>query len=149
MKDLSSIETLAIPEGVTVQLKSRVVTVEGPRGKLVKAVKHIQMDMQLVSESDIDTPERQSRERQRDVGSFQSVKRQMEMEGDHGTRFYAGYGTHDYTKQQDSAEAVRQSEFSGRIDELRILAVFQAEDTIFCRAGAWRTIFCRKAAWVV
>jgi len=49
MKDLSSIETLAIPEGVDIKLKSRVVTVTGPRGTLVKAVKHIQMDIQIVS----------------------------------------------------------------------------------------------------
>ena len=50
MKDLSSIETLPIPEGVEIKLKSRVVTVTGPRGTLTKAVKHIQMDIQIVSE---------------------------------------------------------------------------------------------------
>lgn len=49
MKDLSSIETLPIPEGVDIKLKSRVVTVTGPRGTLTKAVKHIQMDIQIVS----------------------------------------------------------------------------------------------------
>lgn len=49
MKDLSSIETIVVPKDVTVTLKSRVVTVEGPRGKLTKAVKHIQMDIQVVS----------------------------------------------------------------------------------------------------
>ncbi|KAH8089280.1 putative 60S ribosomal protein l9 [Filobasidium floriforme] len=48
MKDLSSIETLPIPEGVEIKLKSRVVTVTGPRGTLTKAVKHIQMDIQIV-----------------------------------------------------------------------------------------------------
>ncbi|KAK8858934.1 hypothetical protein IAR55_003165 [Kwoniella newhampshirensis] len=47
MKDISSIETLAVPEGVTVALKARTITVEGPRGKLVKNVGHIQMDIQL------------------------------------------------------------------------------------------------------
>jgi len=50
MKDISSVESLTIPEGVTVAVKSRIVTVEGPRGKLVKNVGHVQMDIQLVSE---------------------------------------------------------------------------------------------------
>jgi large subunit ribosomal protein L9e len=49
MKDVSSIETLNVPEGVTVQIKARTISVEGPRGKLVKNVGHIQMDIQLVS----------------------------------------------------------------------------------------------------
>jgi hypothetical protein len=49
MKDISSVESLVIPEGVTVAIKSRIVTVEGPRGKLVKNVGHVQMDIQLVS----------------------------------------------------------------------------------------------------
>ena len=49
MKDISSVESLTIPEGVTVAIKSRIVTVEGPRGKLVKNVGHVQMDIQLVS----------------------------------------------------------------------------------------------------
>jgi large subunit ribosomal protein L9e len=51
MKDISSVESLTIPEGVTVAIKSRIVTVEGPRGKLVKNVGHVQMDIQLVSGS--------------------------------------------------------------------------------------------------
>lgn len=49
MKDLSSVETLTVPEGVEIKIKSRVVSVTGPRGTLTKAVKHIQMDMQIVS----------------------------------------------------------------------------------------------------
>ncbi len=49
MKDVSSTESLVVPDGVTVILKARKVTVEGPRGKLVKSVSHIQMDLQLVS----------------------------------------------------------------------------------------------------
>ena len=36
MRDVYKDEDLAIPEGVTVSIKSRVITVEGPRGKLVK-----------------------------------------------------------------------------------------------------------------
>lgn len=59
MKDISSVESLTIPEGVTVGIKSRIVTVEGPRGKLQKNVGHVQMDIQLVSERFIKTEEKQ------------------------------------------------------------------------------------------
>lgn len=49
MKDISAVESLVVPEGVTVTLKARKITVEGPRGTLTKSVGHIQMDIQLVS----------------------------------------------------------------------------------------------------
>jgi large subunit ribosomal protein L9e len=48
MKDVLSTEEYEIPEGVTVQIKSRLITVEGPRGKLEKNVRHVNMDIQLV-----------------------------------------------------------------------------------------------------
>jgi large subunit ribosomal protein L9e len=51
MKDISSNESLSIPEGVDIKIKSRIVTVTGPRGTLTKAVRHIQMDIQIVSGS--------------------------------------------------------------------------------------------------
>ncbi|KAL2889743.1 60S ribosomal protein L9-B [Ceratocystis lukuohia] len=41
MKYIHSEEILSIPEGVKVNIKSRIVTVEGPRGKLVKDLSHI------------------------------------------------------------------------------------------------------------
>ncbi|KAI1400367.1 60S ribosomal protein L9 [Hypoxylon fuscum] len=41
MRYIHSLETLEIPDGVTVQIKSRNVTVEGPRGKLSKDLSHI------------------------------------------------------------------------------------------------------------
>ncbi|KAF3901381.1 hypothetical protein AA313_de0201232 [Arthrobotrys entomopaga] len=41
MKYIYSSESLTIPEGVTVSIKARVVTVTGPRGKLVRDFKHI------------------------------------------------------------------------------------------------------------
>ncbi|KAH7031188.1 ribosomal protein L6, alpha-beta domain-containing protein [Microdochium trichocladiopsis] len=41
MRYLHSEETLEIPEGVKVHIKSRTVTVEGPRGKLVKDLSHM------------------------------------------------------------------------------------------------------------
>ena len=49
MKDITANESLAIPEGVDIKIKSRIVTVTGPRGTLTKAVRHIQMDIQIVS----------------------------------------------------------------------------------------------------
>lgn len=52
MKDLSSVETLAIPADVTVKVKARKVTVEGPRGTLHKNVGHVAMDIQIVSRSE-------------------------------------------------------------------------------------------------
>ena len=51
MKDITSIETLDVPAGVTVNIKARTITVEGPRGTLTKNTSHVQMDIQLVSGS--------------------------------------------------------------------------------------------------
>lgn len=50
MRDVVSTEELDIPEGVTVEIKSRLITVTGPRGTLKKNVRHINMDIQLVEE---------------------------------------------------------------------------------------------------
>ncbi|KAL4740842.1 ribosomal protein L6, alpha-beta domain-containing protein [Aspergillus falconensis] len=41
MRYIHSEETLPIPENVKVHIRSRVVTVEGPRGKLTKDLSHI------------------------------------------------------------------------------------------------------------
>merc|ERR1712149_21423 len=41
MKYIHSEETLTVPEGVKVTIKTRTVTVEGPRGKLVKNLGHL------------------------------------------------------------------------------------------------------------
>ncbi|KAH8884028.1 ribosomal protein L6 [Thozetella sp. PMI_491] len=41
MRYIHSEETLTVPENVKVSIKSRLVTVEGPRGKLVKDLSHI------------------------------------------------------------------------------------------------------------
>ncbi|KAI8457027.1 ribosomal protein L6, alpha-beta domain-containing protein [Phakopsora pachyrhizi] len=48
MRDIYKDEELAVPENVKVSIKSRTVTVEGPRGKLIKHVKHINMDLKLL-----------------------------------------------------------------------------------------------------
>ena len=49
MKYVQSIESLAIPEDVTVSIKSRIVTVTGPRGQLVKALKHVDVAFEKVN----------------------------------------------------------------------------------------------------
>lgn len=59
MKDITANETLSIPEGVDIKIKSRIVTVTGPRGTLTKAVRHIQMDIQIVSCSGNEQEEQQ------------------------------------------------------------------------------------------
>jgi large subunit ribosomal protein L9e len=48
MKDILKTEEFVVPAGVTVALKARIINVEGPRGKLVKNVRHVNMDIQLV-----------------------------------------------------------------------------------------------------
>jgi len=48
MRDILQTELLEIPEGVTVSIKSRLIEVSGPRGKLVKNVRHVNMDINLV-----------------------------------------------------------------------------------------------------
>jgi len=49
MKDIYKDEEIIVPEGVTLEIKSRAITVSGPRGTLKKAVKHINMDIRLVN----------------------------------------------------------------------------------------------------
>lgn len=48
MRDVLSTEELVIPDGVTATIKSRLVTVTGPRGTLKKNLRHVNMDIQLV-----------------------------------------------------------------------------------------------------
>jgi len=50
MRDIVQTEELDIPEDVTVEIKSRLITVTGPRGTLKKNVRHINMDIQLVKD---------------------------------------------------------------------------------------------------
>ncbi|KIM68809.1 hypothetical protein SCLCIDRAFT_1209006 [Scleroderma citrinum Foug A] len=48
MRDVLKTEELDIPEGVTVEIKSRVIKVTGPRGTLTKNVRHVDMDIRVV-----------------------------------------------------------------------------------------------------
>ncbi|CAN0492864.1 unnamed protein product, partial [Hapterophycus canaliculatus] len=46
MKTLLATRYVSIPADVTLDVKSRIVTVKGPRGELVQSFKHVNLDMQ-------------------------------------------------------------------------------------------------------
>ncbi|PPQ67997.1 hypothetical protein CVT26_007360 [Gymnopilus dilepis] len=48
MRDVLKTEELEIPSGVEVTVKSRLITVTGPRGTLTKNVRHVDMDIRVV-----------------------------------------------------------------------------------------------------
>jgi len=48
MKTLESSKTVTIPDGVTISVKSRLVTVVGSRGTLTRSFKHQNVDMKVV-----------------------------------------------------------------------------------------------------
>jgi len=48
MRDVLQTEELDVPPNVEVTIRSRVITVKGPRGTLTKNVRHVNMDIQLV-----------------------------------------------------------------------------------------------------
>ncbi|KAI9475766.1 MAG: ribosomal protein L6, alpha-beta domain-containing protein [Benjaminiella poitrasii] len=51
MKDIYKQDELSIPEGVTVSIKSRQVTVEGPRGVLTKNLRHLNIEITVVGKT--------------------------------------------------------------------------------------------------
>ncbi|KAM3161813.1 60S ribosomal protein L9-B [Lachancea thermotolerans] len=53
MKYIQTDQTLDIPEGVTVNIKSRVIKVTGPRGALTKNLKHIDVTFAKVSNKQV------------------------------------------------------------------------------------------------
>ena len=48
MLDVQKVEELEIPEGIEVNIKSRLITVKGPRGTLTKNVRHVNMDIRVI-----------------------------------------------------------------------------------------------------
>lgn len=48
MRDVLKTEELDIPEGIKVEIKSRLITVTGPRGVLTKNVRHVDMDIRVI-----------------------------------------------------------------------------------------------------
>ncbi|KAG7813545.1 hypothetical protein KL921_001091 [Ogataea angusta] len=53
MKYIQSSELLELPEGVSVQIKSRIITVTGPRGQLSKNLRHIDVTFTKISDKQI------------------------------------------------------------------------------------------------
>ncbi|KAL6527018.1 60S ribosomal protein L9 [Orobanche gracilis] len=52
MKSILSSDSMDIPEEVTIKVKAKVIEVEGPRGKLSKNFKHMNLDFQLITDED-------------------------------------------------------------------------------------------------
>ena len=50
MKLILKAEQLEVPEGITVRSKARTVEVEGPRGKLTKAFKHLSVNITVAED---------------------------------------------------------------------------------------------------
>nr|P30707.1 RecName: Full=Large ribosomal subunit protein uL6; AltName: Full=60S ribosomal protein L9; AltName: Full=Gibberellin-regulated protein GA [Pisum sativum]CAA46273.1 GA [Pisum sativum] len=50
MKTILSSETMNIPDGVTIKVNAKVIEVEGPRGKLVRDFKHLNLDFDLITD---------------------------------------------------------------------------------------------------
>jgi len=48
MRDIFKTEELEIPDGVDIVVKSRLITVTGPRGTLTKNVRHVDMDIRVL-----------------------------------------------------------------------------------------------------
>ncbi|KAI5405354.1 60S ribosomal protein L9 [Lathyrus oleraceus] len=50
MKTILSSETMNIPDGVSIKVNAKVIEVEGPRGKLVRDFKHLNLDFDLITD---------------------------------------------------------------------------------------------------
>jgi len=48
MKYLNTTQKIVIPDNVTVRIKSRIVTVKGPRGEIIKDISHMPLDISIV-----------------------------------------------------------------------------------------------------
>jgi large subunit ribosomal protein L9e len=48
MRDVIKTEELEIPSGIEITVKSRLITVTGPRGTLTKNVRHVDMDIRVL-----------------------------------------------------------------------------------------------------
>ncbi|KAG9155460.1 hypothetical protein Leryth_009895 [Lithospermum erythrorhizon] len=52
VKTILSSETMDIPEGVTIKVKAKVISVTGPRGTLTRNFKHLNLDFQLIKDEE-------------------------------------------------------------------------------------------------
>jgi large subunit ribosomal protein L9e len=53
MREINSNQVVTLPKGVGCRVKARVVTVEGPRGKLEKSFRHLAMDIYMLNRKKI------------------------------------------------------------------------------------------------
>lgn len=53
MKTILSSETMDIPDGVKITIKAKIIEVEGPRGKLTRNFKHLNLDFQLITDEEL------------------------------------------------------------------------------------------------
>ena len=53
MKTIVKSGTVTIPEGVKVEVTARVLTVSGPRGKIVRNMKHLPVDITFINENEL------------------------------------------------------------------------------------------------
>ncbi|XP_042980467.1 60S ribosomal protein L9-like [Carya illinoinensis] len=49
MKTILSSETMDIPDGVKIKINAKIIEVEGPRGKLIRNFKHLNLDFDLIT----------------------------------------------------------------------------------------------------
>jgi len=54
MKTVLSTNSMEIPEGITLQVNAKILTVEGPRGKLTRDFKHFNLDFHI-TQTDLGT----------------------------------------------------------------------------------------------
>lgn len=54
MRTINSQREIKVPEGVEITVKSRQVTVKGPRGQLFKDFRHLRVDIKLFDKTDED-----------------------------------------------------------------------------------------------
>ncbi|XP_042493631.1 60S ribosomal protein L9-like [Macadamia integrifolia] len=52
MKTIRTTESMDIPEGVKIKVKAKQIEVEGPRGKLAKNFKHLNLDFHLIKDDE-------------------------------------------------------------------------------------------------
>uniref|UniRef100_A0A803R214 Large ribosomal subunit protein uL6 alpha-beta domain-containing protein n=1 Tax=Cannabis sativa TaxID=3483 RepID=A0A803R214_CANSA len=52
MKTILSSETMDIPEGIQIKVHAKIIEVEGPRGKLVRNFKHLNLDFELITDEE-------------------------------------------------------------------------------------------------
>ncbi|XP_058087328.1 large ribosomal subunit protein uL6 [Magnolia sinica] len=48
MKTILASQTMDVPDGVKIKVKAKMIEVEGPRGKLTRNFKHLNLDFQLI-----------------------------------------------------------------------------------------------------